>query len=108
MAYVDAHVDYLIRLAQQANLKTRVNWAILHSMDEVFRPVHPSDNPKHQEPASCRKLAKGDGHMATKQTILGWDIDSRWMTICLTSWRLAHLKELLESMPRLRKHLPVK
>ena len=85
-----------------------VTQAILHSIDEVFQPVDPLDNPKHQEPASCKKLAKGDVHMAMMKTILGWDIDTRRMTSCLTSCCLARLKELLDLIPRLRKCLPVK
>ena len=72
-----------------------VTRAIPHSIDNVFRPLDPADNPKQQEQASCKKLAKGDGHMTAKKTILGWDIDTRWMTIRLTSRRLARLKELL-------------
>ena len=100
VAYVDAYVDDLIGLAQGMSHKTLVSQAILHSIDNVFRPVEPSDHHKRQEPAPFKKLTKGDGHMATKKTILSWDIDTRRMTICLTNHRLTCLKELLDSIPR--------
>ena len=108
VAHVDAHVDDLIRLAQGMSLTALVSQAMLHSMDNAFRPVEPLDNPNCQEPASCKKLVKGDRHMAVKKTILGWDINSRQMTTCLTNCHLARLKELLDSIPQSRKHLPVK
>ena len=108
VAYVDVFVDDLIGLAQGTCLRTLVSRAILHSIDNLFHPVELLDNLKHQEPASYKNNAKDNRHMATKKSILGWDIDTRWMTIRLTNHHLACLKELLDSIPQSRKCLPFK
>ena len=60
VVYVEVYVDDLIGLAQGTSLRTLVSRVILHSTDNVFCPVEPSDNPKHQEPASYKKLTEGD------------------------------------------------
>ena len=47
IACVHVWMDDLIGLAQGTHLKTLVSCAVLHSIDDAFRPVELSDNPKH-------------------------------------------------------------
>ena len=56
--------------------RCRIKRALLHAMDKVFRPLDPDDNPHRQEPASIKKLLKGDGAWDTRKIILGWIIDT--------------------------------
>ena len=50
-------------------------------MDKVFYPLDPDDIPHRQEPASIKKLWKGDGAWDTRKIILGWIIDTTKGTI---------------------------
>jgi hypothetical protein len=109
VAYVDVYVDDLGGLAQgDYTRRRRVNRAVFHSLDQVFRPVTSTDSPYRQEPASRKKLEKGDGYMATQKVYLGWLIDTVAMVIRLTPRRLARLHEILDSLPRSRKRVSIK
>ena len=109
LAYVDVYIDDLIGLAQgdHAN-RMRVSRAILHSLDDVFRPLTPGDSPHRREPLSASKMAKGDGYMALHKEILGWNIDGQRMTIHLTERRFTKLMALLADFPRTRTRVSVK
>jgi hypothetical protein len=96
---VDVFVDDFIGLCQgdvpKRNVVRRV---LLHSLDEVFRPLEPSDNPHRKEPASEKKLLQGDGHWETRKTVLGWVIDTLAMTIELPEHRRDRLRTILASI----------
>jgi hypothetical protein len=70
---------------------------LFHTLDELFR-----------EPASTKKLAKGDGHWETRKLILGWIIDTLRMTTELPPHRNGRLKELLDSVPLGQKQTSIK
>lgn len=107
--YVDVYVDDLIALAQGLpTVRRQVTRAVLHSLDDVFRPLAADDLPARQEPASRKKLQKGDGFMATRKVILGWLIDSLAMTITLTERRFQRLQEILADLPRSRKRVAIR
>ena len=109
IAYVDVYVDDKIGLAQGPNsARTRVTRAIMHSIDKVMRPLEDTDSPHRKEPISLTKLEKGDGYMATKKTILGWDFDTVHMTVHLSTRRLQRLHDILEELPATRKRLSIK
>jgi hypothetical protein len=106
LANVDVFVDDFIGLCQ--GLKPRRNTVrriLLHSLDEVFRPLQANDNPHRKEPASEKKLAQGDGAWETRKLILGWIIDTVAMTIELPAHRRDRLSELLAAIPRSQKRL---
>lgn len=106
--YVDVYVDDLAGLAQgPPSVQQEVNRAILSSLDLVFRPLSPDDLESRQEPASKRKLEKGDGFMALQKLYLGWLIDTQAMTLQLPLRRLVRLREILESLPRSRKQVSI-
>ena len=63
VGYVDVYVDEFLLLAQTAYQKERVMRAMLSSaIDDVFHPVEPTDPPHRKEPASTKKMAKGDAY----------------------------------------------
>ncbi|KAI2502269.1 hypothetical protein MHU86_12158 [Fragilaria crotonensis] len=77
--------------------------ATLHAIDEVFRPLDPTDPPDRKEPASVKKMLKGDAQWSTFKRILGWDIDTETSTLHLPIHRVDRLRELL-SWLSLRTH----
>ena len=108
MAYVDVYVDDLVGLEQRrVGQELRVNRAILHALDKVFRPLEQDDLEWREEPASLSKFAKGEGYPATRKIILGWLIDSVAMTIQLTARRRQRLDDILADLPRTRTRVSV-
>jgi hypothetical protein len=82
-------VDDFIGLSQgPAPTCTAVRRILFHTLDEVLCPLDKLDNPCHQEPASVKKLRKGDAYWATRKEVLGWVLDCTQMTIELPSRRL--------------------
>ena len=62
LQYVDVYMDNFIAVAQgHPNLLKRVRTILFETIDQVLRPLHPSDAPIHRkEPISIKKLNKGD------------------------------------------------
>jgi hypothetical protein len=101
LAAIDVFVDDFIGLCQGTNpTRHSVRRVLMHSLDEIFRPLHPADNPHRKEPASDKKLRQGDGHWETRKLVLGWIIDTIQMTIELPPHRRERLKTLLASSPK--------
>jgi hypothetical protein len=71
---------------------------LLHALDNVFQNIDTTDRPHHQEPASIKKILKGDISWATWKTILGWIIDILNMMVELPPYRIARLFKLLDSV----------
>ena len=103
MKYANIYADDFIA-AVQGSATTRRNAmrTLLHVLDSVFRPLSPSDNPNRQEPASVKKLRKGDGNWSTRKTVLGWVIDTVAQTITLPERRLDRLNAILATFPQPR------
>ena len=110
LAYADVFVDDFIGAAQDLDLKNRrrVRKALLHSIDDVFEPLLPNDNPTRQEPVSMKKLREGDCSFGTLKLILGWIIDTINMTIQLPQHRVDRLAEILNSIPATQRRTSVK
>ena len=105
---VDVYLNDIIGIAQGASkARKRVTRAILHSLDEVIRPLEDGDSKFRTEPCSLKKLDKGDGSLSTSKETLGWLIDTRAMTIVLTERRHNCLLELLAQFPREEKRVSV-
>ena len=107
LAYVDVYVDDFVKLAQGWANALRVRRHTYHAIDSVFRPNDSSDPGHRKEPISVKKLKKGDDHWSTRKTILGWDIDTRAMTVSLPPHRQQRLLDLLRTMVR-RKRTSIK
>jgi hypothetical protein len=109
IANVDVFVDDFIGMCQGMKSRRKVVRRIrLHSLDEIFRPLQPGDNPHRKEPASEKKLSQGDGYWDTRKLVLGWIIDTVAMTIELTSHRRDRLKALLDGIPPTQRHVSVR
>lgn len=108
LAAVDVFVDdFLVAAQGPPSALTRTKRTLLHTIDDVFRPLEPTDPPHRTEPISTSKLAKGDGSWSTRKKLLGWTVDSTAMTITLPPRRLARLHDLLDSIPPTRNRLSV-
>ena len=108
LAAVDVFVDdFLVAAQGPPHALTRTKRTLLHTIDDVFRPLSPTDPPYRTEPISTSKLSKGDGSWSTRKKLLGWTVDSVDMTLTLPPRRLTRLKELLDSIPPTRKRLSV-
>jgi hypothetical protein len=92
---VDVYVDDFILMAQTHHQRTQVMRATLTAIDEVMRPLSDSDTQHRKEPASVKKMLKGDAHWDTHKCILGWDIDSVASTLRLPPHRLERIREVL-------------
>jgi hypothetical protein len=71
---------------------------LLTSLDEVLRKLENQDNAHRQEPASVKKILKGDATWATRKVILGWLLDTCAMTVQLPPRRVDRLFEILYSV----------
>jgi hypothetical protein len=101
----DVYVDDFIGMVQ-GNYKHRhhVKQSLLSSLDEFLRRVYGQDNVHRQEPASVKKMLKGDATWATRKVVLGWILDTCKMTIQLPPHRVTRLFELLDSFaPKQRR-----
>jgi hypothetical protein len=76
-------------------------------LDRVFQPLDPDDHPQQSEPASVKKLLKGDGAWATRKHILGWLLDTVASTLELPPHRRERLQELLDEIPPTQKRISV-
>jgi hypothetical protein len=95
----DVYVDDFIGMVQGNKWqREQVKRALLHSLDRVYRKISPNDNTHRQEPASVKKLLKGDGTWATRKVILGWIIDTVQGTIELPPHRITRLQHILGSI----------
>jgi hypothetical protein len=68
-------------------------------IDQVLRPLSPSNSTFRKDLISTKKLLKGDAAWTTRKAILGWTVDTIARTVELPPHRLERLHELLESVP---------
>ena len=107
VAKVDVYVDDFLLLAQTHSQRTKVMRATLTAIDQVLRHLSAADPPHRKEPASTKKMLKGDASWATHKRILGWDIDSEALTLHLPPHRHARLREILSWLLPPHKRLAV-
>ena len=108
LAYADVYVDDFIALLQGTPHRQRhAMRSLLHTLDVVFRPLEPEEEHR-QEPASVKKLRKGDACWSTRKVILGWLIATLAGTIQLPSPRYERLCTLLDSIGPNQKRVSVK
>ena len=78
--------------------RTLVHRILFESLDSIFWPLSPEDNPTHKEPISVKKLKAGDAYWSQWKVVLGWLIDTLARTIELPPHRVARLRTLLASI----------
>ena len=98
VAEVDVYVDDFLLMAQTENRRRAVLRTTLEAIDSVFRPLCASDPEHRKEPASVKKMLKGDAAWATRKRILGWDLDTEASTLHLPAHRIERLYELLDKI----------
>jgi hypothetical protein len=108
VAAVDVYVDDFLLMAQTDHQRRQVLRSTLGAIDSVFRPLAPRDPPHRKEPASVKKMLKGDACWSTKKRILGWDLDTATSTLHLPPHRLDRLYNLLQLIRPPRKRVSVK
>ncbi|KAI2499906.1 hypothetical protein MHU86_14576 [Fragilaria crotonensis] len=108
VASVDVYVDDFLLLAQTHAQRQKVLRATLQAIDAVFRPLESSDPAHRTEPASIKKMLKGDAHWSTWKRMLGWDLDTINATLHLPAHRLDRLLHVLSWICPPRKRLSTK
>lgn len=108
LGYIDIFVDDFIGLAQGNHNRNRVRNILMSAIDEVFRPLSPSDKPSRREPISIKKLLKGDCSWSTVKLVLGWIINTVDQTITLPQHRVERLAEILASIPKSQKRISIR
>jgi hypothetical protein len=99
LALWDVYVDDFLGLVQGGRrTRLRVKRALLHSLDQVMRPLDSADSSFRQEPASVKNMEKGDATWATLKTILGWILNTLDKTITLPPHRLVRVRDILDSI----------
>jgi hypothetical protein len=99
LALWDVYVhDFLVLVQGGRRTRLRVKRALLHSLDQVMRPLDSADSSFRQDPASVKNMGKGDVTWATLKTILGWILDTLDKTISLPPHRLVRVRDILDSI----------
>jgi hypothetical protein len=95
----DVYVNDFLGLVQGGRrTRLHVKRALLHSLDRVMRPLDTEDSPFRQEPASVKKMGKGDATWTTLKPILGWILNTLDKTISLPPHRLVQVHDILNSI----------
>jgi hypothetical protein len=99
LAYVDVYVDDFLGLCQgDRRERTRVRRALLYAIGQVLAPLDSNRHPQHNEPASVKKMLKGDACWDTTKVMLGWLIDTVNKTIALPPHRVERLLQIFDSL----------
>ena len=107
LQYWNIYVDDFTGLAQGNEWKRRaIKRVLFHSLDCVFRPLADDDVPSRQEPASIKKLKKGDGTWTTNKVLLGWEVDTVTKTITLPPHRVERLHDILHAIRPGQRYVP--
>jgi hypothetical protein len=102
--YVDVFMDDFILVTQLQNPdRLSARRTLFNCIDQVLRPLHPSDNPFRKEPNSIKKLAQGDACWSTQKVVLGWLIDTTRRTIELPPHRVDRLDHILSSFTKTQR-----
>ena len=105
----DVYVDDFVGLVQGNVWRRRwAKRALFHQLDLVYRGLDEHDNRHRQEPASVKKMRKGDATWDTVKIILGWLIDTTHRTISLPQHRADRLHEILNSIAPTQRRVALK
>jgi hypothetical protein len=109
LALWDVYVDDFLGLVQGGTrTRRRVKRALLHTLDTVLRPHDEADSCHRQEPASTKKMVKGDSAWSMVNVILGWVVDTVANTISLPVHHLTRIREILASIGPTQRRVSLK
>jgi hypothetical protein len=95
VALHDIYMDDFISLVQGSPRRRRQHIrGLLHSIDQVFRPLDDHDSPLRQHVPSIKKFQKGDGSLQVVKSVLGWIINTVDGTLELPPHRRQRLTEI--------------
>jgi hypothetical protein len=98
----DVYADNFIDLVQGGRVHCLNTKRILFSsLAEVLHHLDDVDNVHRQEPASVKKMLKGNATLTTHTIVLGWMLDTCDITIQLPSHRIVRLFEILDSITQI-------
>jgi hypothetical protein len=101
--YHDIYVDDYMSLAQGTPRRcTQHRRALLHSLDDIFRPKDAQDPPQRKDVPSLKKFRQGDACYATCKVLLGWIIDSVLGILALPAHCYARLLAIFDELRGLR------
>lgn len=104
LSYTDVYVDDFISLIQGSRRRRRyARRVLMHTIDEIFRPLDESQGSVHKEPISVKKLRQGDASWTTVKVVLGWVIDTVQQTLTLPAHRVLRLREIFDSLRGARR-----
>jgi hypothetical protein len=95
VAQVDVYVDNFLLLALTRHQQHKVLRVNFSAIDEVLRSPTASDPVHRKEPTSTKKMLGEDAFWATQKRILGWDLDSEALTLCLPALCLLRARVVL-------------
>jgi hypothetical protein len=79
---MDVYMDDFIAATQLTSTSLDAARSTLFDcIDQVLRPMSPTDSPFQKDPISTKKLLKGDAAWTTRKSILGWTVDTIARTI---------------------------
>jgi hypothetical protein len=109
LALWDVYVDDFLGLFQGGTrTRRRVKRALLQTLDTVLRPREEADSCHRQEPASTKKMARGDSAWSTVKVILGWVVDTMANNISLPVHLLTRIREILASIGPTQRRVSLK
>ena len=108
LSYVNIFVDDFIGTAQQSSNCDRVRQTLLHTINDVFRPLSPDDSTTCSEPVSLKKLPVGDCLWSTVNNVLGRIIDTVHLTIQLPPHCIDRLMQILADIPTSQQRTSIK
>ena len=99
-ANVGVYLDELISVLHEGPIERRQFFChLFHQIERVFRPKEESDT-NSKDPISRNKLGQEDGAWSTRNTVLGWDINTIAHLLCLTPRRKEKVEAALAAIPR--------
>ena len=99
-ANVGVYLDELISVLHEGPIERRQFFChLFHKIERVFRPKEESDT-NSKDPISRNKLGQEDGAWSTRNTVLGWDINTIAHLLCLTPRRKEKVEAALAAIPR--------
>jgi hypothetical protein len=105
----DVYVDDFLGLVQgNKNQRRYVKLTLLHALNSVMLPLDAQDSKYRQEPASFKRMGKGDTPWAMVKNVLCWILDTVTNTISFPAYCLSRLHTLLHSVSSTQKRISLK
>jgi hypothetical protein len=106
VVYVDDFIRASVENAD-STLLGRISCAALHGIDSIFPPLNVTGHTDSKDPISLKKLQRGDAQWSPKKEILGFLVNGKKKTVCITQAKadniVGEIKQILK-----KKHVQMK